>query len=122
MARVLGVGGVFLRAADPDALRAWYVRVLGFELEAWGGAKFPPLPRGATVWAPFAAGTEYFAPSSLDVMLNFVVDDLDGVVARVEAEGVTTERGPEDENGRFAYVMDPEGRKLELWEPAPAAG
>ena len=116
MAKVLGIGGVFFQTADPAAMQAWYGRVLGFSLESWGGALFPPLPRGKTVWSAFETGSAYFAPSERDVMLNFVVEDLDGVLARAAAEGVPSLGGTEDENGRFAWVIDPDGRKLELWE------
>ena len=121
MARVLGVGGVFFRSADPKSLRAWYVRVLGLELESWGGAMFPPLPIGQTVWSLFPEKTDYFAPSTRDMMINFVVDDLDGVLARAAAEGAASLGGMEEENGRFAWLLDPDGRKIELWEPSAEA-
>ncbi len=122
MAKVLGVGGVFFRSADPKATRAWYVRVLGLHLKGWGGALFPPLSRGKTVWSLFPTTTDYFAPSSSEVMLNFVVDDLPGMLERAKAEGVSPIGGTEDDNGRFAWVMDPDGRKIELWEPVEPAG
>ena len=117
MAKVLGVGGVFYRAPDAAAMRAWYARVLGFELESWGGMMFPPLPMGVTVWSPFKADSTYFAPSERDMMINFVVDDLDGVLARAEAEGVPSLGGMDEDNGRFAWLMDPWGWKIELWQP-----
>ena len=122
MAKVLGVGGVFFKAADPAAVNGWYARVLGFEPATFGGVMFPPLPEGGvTTWSPFAADSDYFAPSTAPVMLNFVVDDLDGVLARVRAEGVEV-LGTQDESyGRFAWIRDPDGLKLELWQAAPEA-
>ena len=125
MAKVLGLGGVFFKAAEVDALKAWYARVLGFELSR-PGVKFPPLPAGGvTIWSPFAADTEYFAPSQAPYMLNLVVDDLDGVLARVRAEGVEVLDAQDGPYGRFAWIVDPAGVKLELWQaagdPAPAA-
>ena len=119
MAKVLGIGGVFFKAADPAGLRDWYRRVLGLEVESWGGVMFEPLPSGVTVWSPFAADTDHFAPSTLDTMINFVVDDLDGVLAKAAAEGVDPLKREGDDNGRFAWLLDPAGRKIELWEPAP---
>lgn len=119
MAKVLGVGGVFFKAADPKSVVDWYARVLGFEIASdFPGVAFPPLSRGVTVWSPFSADTQYMAPSELPFMVNFVVDDLDGVLARVTAEGVEiVKRDDEDAMGRFAWIMDPVGVKLELWEP-----
>ncbi len=118
MAKVLGIGGVMFKCDDPDGLRAWYARVLGFEITDYGAAVFGPLPIGKTVWSPFAADTKYFAPSTGSTMLNFVVDDMDGMLAKVKAEGVET-AGPEDygDLGRFAWLVDPAGMKIELWQP-----
>ncbi len=122
MAKVLGVGGVFFKTADPATLTAWYRRVLGLEVEAWGGVVFPPLPRGQTVWTPFAAASDHFAPSALEMMINFVVDDLDGVLARATGEGAEfVGREDADQFGRFAWLLDPDGRKIELWEPGASA-
>jgi predicted enzyme related to lactoylglutathione lyase len=116
---VLGIGGVFFRSADPKALRAWYGRVLGLEFAAWGGIAFPPLPKGKTVFSPFPKEAGYFAPSTGEMMLNFAVDDLDAMLARVEAEGVKVlGREDQDAHGRFAWILDPEGMKIELWQPA----
>ena len=118
MAKVLGIGGVFFKTADVAALNAWYARVLGFEATEHG-VMFPPLPPGGlTVWSPFAADTTYFAPSDAPVMLNLVVDDLDGVLARVRAEGVDVLGAQDESYGRFAWIMDPAGLKLELWQAA----
>ena len=123
MARVLGIGGVFFKAEDVSALRAWYARVLGFEMSEWGGASFPPLLRGSTTWSAFPADTDYFSPSTAPVMINFVVDDLDGVLARAADEGVQAlGRDDSDPSGRFAWLLDPAGVKVELWEAPAEAG
>ena len=119
--RVTGVGGVFFKAKDPNALAAWYRDVLGLPMEAWGGAalhydapKHPP----ALIWNAFPASTNYFAPSTSDFMINYAVDDMDAVIARLRAKGVEIlKREDNDPNGRFAWILDPEGNKLELWEP-----
>jgi predicted enzyme related to lactoylglutathione lyase len=118
MAKVLGVGGVFFKCADPVAVREWYQRVLGFEVASFGAVLFPPLPIGKTVWSPFAADTKYFAPSQGTTMINFVVDDIDGVLEKAEKEGVhALGRDDQDGIGRFAWLMDPAGMKIELWQP-----
>ena len=119
MAKVLGIGGVFFKAPDKAALQDWYKRVLGFEISEWGGAMFPTVEGGLQVWSPFAADTEHFAPSTLPFMLNLAVDDLDGLLAQARREGVEA-TGPEDHGamGRFAWVVDPAGIKLELWQAA----
>jgi len=122
---VTGVGGVFFKAKDPKALAAWYRDVLGLPLEAWGGAalrydapKHPP----KLTWSAFAASTSYFAPSASDFMINYAVDDMDALLARLQAKGVATlKRDDGDPNGRFAWILDPEGNKIELWEPKRAA-
>jgi catechol 2,3-dioxygenase-like lactoylglutathione lyase family enzyme len=121
MAQVLGFGGVFFKVDDPAALGDWYRRVLGFDVQEWGGAMFPAADRAYQIWTPFAADTKYFEPSAHPFMVNLMVDDLDGVLAKAKAEGVEPQ-GPEDtEYGRFAWIVDPAGLKVELWEPAPDA-
>jgi predicted enzyme related to lactoylglutathione lyase len=120
MARITGVGGVFLKCEDPKALSDWYRRVLGLSIEDWGGALFRPESGSPPqlVWAPFATETEYFAPSPRDCMINFAVDDLDGMIARLEEHGVVLlGREDSDPNGRFAWFLDPAAIKIELWEP-----
>jgi predicted enzyme related to lactoylglutathione lyase len=117
MAKVLGIGGVFFKAVDPKALADWYARVLGFQLSDWGGAVFPPAHTGWGVWAPFPADSTYFDPSPYAFMVNLIVDDLEGVLARAKAEGVEPLGRKDEEYGRFAWLLDPAGAKIELWEP-----
>jgi predicted enzyme related to lactoylglutathione lyase len=118
MAQVLGFGGVFFKAQDPAAVRDWYSRVLGFEVEDWGGVNFKPADRGYQVWSPHAADTKYFEPSTHPFMVNLMVDDLDGVLAKAKAAGVEPlGREDMDEYGSFAWIVDPAGVKLELWQP-----
>jgi predicted enzyme related to lactoylglutathione lyase len=121
MAKVLGLGGIFFKAADPAAVRDWYARVLGFDVHDWGGAMFDHPKVGKTTWSPFAADTQYFEPSRAAFMINFIVDDLDGLLAKAAAEGGEPS-GVQDEGGmgRFAWLLDPAGVKIELWEPAKA--
>ena len=121
MAKVLGIGGVFFTSKNPKRLAAWYRRALGFEIEAWGGVAFPwkesATHQRATVWSPFSDGGS-FKPSKLPFMLNLVVDDLDAMLASLKKKRIKVEPKRDDsEFGRFAWVMDPDGRKLELWEP-----
>jgi predicted enzyme related to lactoylglutathione lyase len=118
MAKVLGVGGVFFKTSDVESLKAWYVRVLKFELTEWGGVFFPPLPTGGTVWSPFSADTDHFKPSTAPFMVNYVVDDLAGVLEHVRSEGVEIlDEQAMDGMGKFAWIMDPAGTKIELWQP-----
>ncbi len=123
MAHVVGIGGVFIKSRDVDALRAWYRDVLGLDLAGWGGAQFGATPdRQLTVWNPFKADTEYFAPSTREVMVNFRVDDLDGLLARLRVHGAQVlDRREDTADGKFGYVLDPDGTLLELWEPARAS-
>jgi len=120
MARALGVGGVFFKSRDPKALGAWYQRWLGVEFDG-PFASFKPasMPAAAvTVWAPFDAGTKYFDPAQREFMFNLVVDDLDGALAQVKEGGATIVGGIEEADyGRFGWFLDPDGNKVELWEP-----
>lgn len=120
--RVTGVGGIFIRSNDPRALSAWYRDVLGIQLEGWGGALLrydAPNHPPHVVWNALPAKSRYFAPSTRDFMLNFAVDDLDAFLARLEAKGVAILQRVDDETGRFAWIMDPEGTKIELREETP---
>lgn len=124
MKRVTGIGGIFFKASDPKALGAWYQRHLGIEVEDWGGCAFRwasednPGGTGTTVWSPFREDTTYFAPSNASFMINYRVDDLHALLAALRAEGCTVdEKTEESEFGKFGWVIDPEGNKIELWQP-----
>jgi predicted enzyme related to lactoylglutathione lyase len=120
MAKVLGVGGVFFKAADPKAVSAWYARVLGFEVTSWGGVAFRHPTVGKLAWSVTEPSSDQYAPSTAPFMINYIVDDLAGVLAKAKAEGVEPVGEPlmDDPFGRFAWLMDPAGVKIELWEPA----
>ncbi|MCC6621119.1 MAG: VOC family protein [Deltaproteobacteria bacterium] len=129
MARVTGIGGIFFKATrDAKQLAAWYEKNLGLTLESWGGAilRWPEDKagdHGATVWHVAEPSTEWFSPSQASFMVNYRVDDLAGLLARLADNGVAVLRGPEvDDNGSFAWVLDPDGNKVELWEPRARAG
>ncbi|MEJ1968290.1 MAG: hypothetical protein WDN03_06570 [Rhizomicrobium sp.] len=117
MAKVLGIGGIFFKAADPKALGDWYQRVLGFPISDWGGAIFPHPAQGVTLWSPFKADTGYFAP--LAARLHGQSD------RRRPRRGARTGEGrgvdpigrQEESEGRFAWILDPAGVKVELWQP-----
>ena len=116
--KVVGIGGVFFRARDPDVLRAWYAENLGIEMEDYG-ATFTARGGDQTVWAPFAADTDYFGAPEQQLMVNFRVRDLQAMLDQLRAAGVVVdERVHEMEFGRFGWAVDPEGNRFELWEPA----
>lgn len=123
MKRVTGIGGVFFKARDPKALGEWYRRHLGIAVQDWGGAAFrwaddKAGAGGTTVWSPFKDDTAYFAPSAASFMVNYRVDDLHALLAALRAEGCAVdEKVEESEFGKFGWVMDPEGHKVELWQP-----
>jgi catechol 2,3-dioxygenase-like lactoylglutathione lyase family enzyme len=118
---VTGLGGVFVKSKDPKALSAWYRDVLGVEIKPWGGAMLSydaPGHPPAVVWSAFPAASDYMAPSTRDFMLNFAVDDMDAMIARLTAKGVPIlRRDDTDPHGRFAWILDPDGTKIELWQP-----
>ena len=125
MTRVVGLGGVFFKAENTEKLRAWYEKHLGLKFDQWGSISFQseessPAGREAyTVFSPFKAETKYFNPSKSTFMFNFRVDDLDAMLDKLAAEGVEIMPDREDEEGigRFGWIMDLEGNKIELWEP-----
>ena len=126
MAKVLGIGGVFFKSKDPAALLKWYADVLGMPLQDWGGVLLMPEnmaghPGAATVFSPFKQDTTYFQPSTKDFMINLAVDDLDGALASCAKHGVEAKVLPDEPNGRFAHISDPEGTRIELWQPKPMA-
>jgi len=124
MKRVTGIGGIFFQASDPARLRAWYQAHLGIDVQEWGGAAFSwadaegrPTP-GTTVWSIGTAGGEHFAPGKAPFMVNYRVDDLAALLAALRAEGCNVlDRTDESELGKFGWVIDPEGNKVELWQP-----
>jgi predicted enzyme related to lactoylglutathione lyase len=124
MKRVKGLGGVFFKCQDPEKMKEWYKKHLDIESGQYGGQfewrkaesddGFP----GYTAWGPFSADTQYFAPSEKPFMFNYRVDDLEALLKVLREEGVQVLDGMEDlEYGKFAWIMDPEGNKIELWEP-----
>ena len=119
--RITGIGGIFVVSKNPKTLAAWYRDVLGISVEPWGGATFRYDATGhpvVAVWNAFAEGESYLAPSRRDFMLDFAVDDLDAFLTRLEAKGVAIlKRDDSDPNGKFAWILDPDGTKIELWQP-----
>lgn len=119
--RITSVGGIFFRSRDPKALMAWYRDVLGLKVEDWGGVVMsydaPKHPPEVTVTA-FTETSAMMAPSRREFMINFAVDDLDAFIARIKAKGVAVlKRDDSDPYGRFAWILDPDGTKIELYEP-----
>jgi predicted enzyme related to lactoylglutathione lyase len=120
MERVTGIGGVFQRPRDAAALREWYASHLGIEIADYGGATFQWSAGGSTTWAIFDADTDYFGRPEQRFMINFRVVDLDAMLAQLRAAGVEVEDHIEEsEYGRFGWATDPEGTRLELWQPPP---
>jgi predicted enzyme related to lactoylglutathione lyase len=118
MERVLGIGGYFLRACDPAALSAWYRDCLGLDADEHG--LWHPQD-GPTVFATFESGTDYFGSPGQQTMLNFRVRDLGAMLAQLKDKGATIPEEPQEMEGigKFGWVTDPEGNRIELWEPAP---
>jgi predicted enzyme related to lactoylglutathione lyase len=126
MRRVTGIGGIFFTASDPVALRAWYKEHLGIDVQVWGGASFDWADaegnalKGTTAWMIGPADGKHYAPSKSTFMVNYRVDDLTALLQALRDEGCDVlEKTSEDEYGKFGWVMDPEGNKVELWEPPP---
>lgn len=123
MARVTGIGGIFLRARDPKALAAWYAQHLGVPLNEYGFANLlwsdeVPPSTGSTVWTLFPADTPYFGPGNQQCMVNYRVDDLDALLTQLAAANIPIDPKRDDSDfGRFAWITDPEGNRVELWQP-----
>jgi predicted enzyme related to lactoylglutathione lyase len=119
MAKAVGVGGIFLKARDPQALSAWYANHLGIQPGEGGSLVFDgPEAAGMTVFAHFPQGTNYFGDTGQALMVNFRVDDLDALLAQLTEAGVRIDTKREDHSyGRFAWIWDIEGNRVELWEP-----
>lgn len=123
MKRVTGIGGVFFKSKDPEKLYQWYDKHLGIVRDPHGSVSFvwreeDPAREGMTVWSIFPENTKYFKESKAEFMLNYRVDDLDALLVALEQEGVDID--PKRENaayGKFAWITDPEGNRIELWEP-----
>ena len=120
--RITGVGGVFVTSPNPKALAAWYRDVLGVKLESWGGAALrydapghPPV----LVWNAMPPASDYQAPSKREFMIDFAVDDLDAIVARLKGRDVAILKQYDGPDGKFAWILDPDGTKVELWQPKP---
>jgi predicted enzyme related to lactoylglutathione lyase len=125
MENISGIGGIFFKARDAKALGAWYRDNLGVQMMPgmemsqilWREHE-DPTKEGSTVWAVFPATTKYFAPSDASFMINYRVRDLDRMLEQLRAAGARIEgEVAEDDNGKFAWVVDPEGNKIELWQP-----
>ena len=128
MNRVTGIGGVFIKSSDPARLIAWYKTHLGMDIQDWGGMAFqwgtPETPNtdGVTVWSVFPASSTYFDPSTAAFMVNYRVDDLHALLELLRSEGCQVDDKTEESDfGKFGWVMDPDGNRVELWEP-PAGG
>ncbi|MCE9526037.1 MAG: VOC family protein [Planctomycetales bacterium] len=124
MKRVTGIGGIFFKSKDPKALGEWYRTHLGMNVEEWGGVSFPwvtpenPSGTGTTIWSPFAEDTKYFSPSQASFMINLRVADLHPLLAVLREEGCDVDANfDESEYGKYGWVMDPEGKRIELWQP-----
>ena len=124
MARVTGIGGVFFKSKGKGSeLAAWYQKHLGLSLEDFGGAilRWPDdkaEDQGLTVWSVASSDSKWFSPSQSSFMINYRVDDMAGLLEQLRAGGVEVLQGPEShENGKFAWIVDPDGNKVELWEP-----
>jgi predicted enzyme related to lactoylglutathione lyase len=124
MKRVTGIGGIFFKAKDAPALRAWYKKHLGIDVQDWGGTAFSWADAsgtpsgGSTIWSIGKIDGDHFAPSNASFMINYRVEALHALVKVLKEEGCNVlERIDDSEYGKFAWVMDPEGNKVELWQP-----
>ena len=122
--RVTGIGGIFFQARDPVALRDWYRRHLGIDVQDWGGTAFRwagadgKPSNGTTVWSIGDAAGDYYAPSKAPFMINYRVDDLGALLQALRDEGChVLDKTDDSEYGKFGWVIDPEGNKVELWQP-----
>lgn len=120
MKRVTGIGGIFFHAKDPTALRAWYKTHLGIDVQSWGGAAFTWEEKGTTAWMIEPADGKHFSPSKSSFMVNYRVDDLAALLKALRAEGCNVlDKTDDTDYGKFGWVIDPEGNKVELWQPPP---
>jgi predicted enzyme related to lactoylglutathione lyase len=126
MKRVTGIGGIFFHATDPAMLRAWYKKHLGIDVQDWGGAAFSWVDaegkpaKGTTIWSIDAAASDHFAPGKSSFMINYRVENLADVLQALRDEGCDVlDRTDDSGYGKFGWVIDPEGNKVELWQPPP---
>ena len=123
--RILGIGGVFFKSANHDQMREWYAKHLGLADKGQGATlawreRDDPQKEHVTAWAVFPASTTYFDPGHAPFMINYIVDDLDALLDRLKQEGVRIDAKRMDESyGRFAWIYDLDGNKIELWQPSP---
>jgi predicted enzyme related to lactoylglutathione lyase len=120
---VTGIGGIFFKCKDPQQIREWYKTHLGFDMSPYG-SKFEwreeadSTKKGSTLWTPFSEKTKYFDPSTKDFMINYRVENLETLVNELKKEGVTVlDKIEPSDYGKFVHILDPEGNKIELWEP-----
>lgn len=124
MKRAIAVGGIFFKSKDPKALNEWYKKHLGFDTTPYGTSfqfhkEDGSAQKGLTQWNPFPAETKYFEPSTKEFMINYIVEDLEALVEELKKENVTILDNLEKyDYGKFIHILDPEGNKIELWEPA----
>lgn len=127
MKRVTGLGGIFFQCQDPDHIKSWYARHLGLHMDAYGTSfewrqTGDATRKGFTQWSPFREQSDYFAPSEKPFMINYRVADLEALVPLLREEGVTIlDEITHFEYGKFVHILDPEGNKIELWEPQDQA-
>lgn len=123
MKKVTGIGGIFFKCADPKKMNEWYARNLGLPVEKYGTMfqardMDDPEKTVFTIWSPFPDNTKYFEPSQRDFMINYRVENIEALVEELKNAGVTiTDELTDSEYGKFVHILDPEGNKIELWEP-----
>ncbi|MFN8254103.1 MAG: VOC family protein [Bacteroidales bacterium] len=121
--KVTGIGGIFFFSENPEKTREWYAENLGLEVNQWGSSfEFRNANRPEEInylqWSPFKKGSEYFAPSKKEFMINYRVQNLEGLIKKLKSNGVTVLDSIETyDYGKFVHIMDAEGNKIELWEP-----
>ena len=126
--RIVGIGGIFFKSANQQQMKEWYAKHLGLAASGHGDVILPwreknnPESEQMTIWSVFPSTTKYFEPSSASFMLNYIVDDLEALLERLGKEGVQIDPKRQDEGyGRFAWIYDPDGNKIELWQPVNAS-
>ncbi|MEO6136839.1 MAG: VOC family protein [Ginsengibacter sp.] len=123
MKKVTGIGGIFFKCKDPNNIKEWYKKNLGLKPDEYGAMfewreESDSTKKGVTQWSPFSETTKYFAPSTKEFMINYRVDNLEALVEELKKEGVTiVDKIESYDYGKFIHIMDPEGNKIELWEP-----